>query len=218
MNLYYHCFEERNDMKDPKLRRRLFWNSLRRQMDKWHRPIPDALTLERLCQDCEKKENSEFFIYNDHGKPSFQLKDLIDISFSISHAGRSWACVFHTGPVGMDLEEPAERELSGKRMNGIAARFFSREEQDFLAQLDGYDGKEGASRAQTEGFFRIWTMKEAYIKYTGKGIAEGLETFSVVGSGRPPVAFAVGEVNADAIYAVCTPKEEKVEKEGVDLI
>ena len=64
-----------------------------------------------------------------------------------------------TPSIGIDIE--CVREYDEK----LAERFFTREEQDYLK----YSG------AQDENFTRIWTSKEAYGKYTGGGITDGLK-------------------------------------------
>ena len=53
----------------------------------------------------------------------------------------------------------------------IAARFFSLEEQEALAQVP--------DEARRTAFYNIWTRKEAYVKARGDGIAAGLGTFTV---------------------------------------
>ncbi len=64
--------------------------------------------------------------------------------------------------VGVDIE--CIREYDEK----LAERFFSREEQDYLK----------FSMDKNENFTRIWTSKEAYGKFTGGGITDGLD-FSI---------------------------------------
>ena len=64
--------------------------------------------------------------------------------------------------IGLDIE--CVREYDEK----LAERFFSREEQDYLKFSDSRD----------ETFTRIWTSKEAYGKYTGGGVNDGLK-FSI---------------------------------------
>ena len=53
----------------------------------------------------------------------------------------------------------------------IAARFFSLEEQEALAQVPDEE--------RQTAFYNIWTRKEAYVKARGDGIAAGLGTFAV---------------------------------------
>ena len=53
----------------------------------------------------------------------------------------------------------------------IAARFFSLEEQEALAQVPDEERR--------TAFYNIWTRKEAYVKARGDGIAAGLGTFAV---------------------------------------
>ena len=47
----------------------------------------------------------------------------------------------------------------------LAGRYFSKEEQEYLKFTDDKD----------VNFTRIWTSKEAYGKFTGKGITDGLK-------------------------------------------
>ncbi|MDR1952856.1 MAG: 4'-phosphopantetheinyl transferase superfamily protein [Clostridiales Family XIII bacterium] len=116
------------------------------------------------------------FAYNPHGKPYFDAPPLSRARFSISHSGRYWAALFHETEVGLDIEDKGLRRggYDEERLTRIAARFFTLAEQDYLLKAESEDD----SRAR---FFRIWTGKEAYMKYTGNGFAQGLSSFSVIG-------------------------------------
>ncbi|MCF6766430.1 4'-phosphopantetheinyl transferase superfamily protein [Thiotrichales bacterium 19S3-7] len=84
--------------------------------------------------------------------------------FNISHSG-NWLmmAVIENGKVGIDIEK-----LDDTRSNcAIAEAFFSQEEAIFLNQL--------ASLEQLAYFYLIWTLKEARLKCTGEGIANGLK-------------------------------------------
>ncbi len=74
------------------------------------------------------------------------------IHFSISHSGGLWACVISDCPCGFDLQQrrPANYEL-------LAKRFFSPRECAYV------------EAAGAEGFYEIWTRREALAKYTGLG-------------------------------------------------
>ena len=63
------------------------------------------------------------------------------------------------------------RPLTQVAHEQIAARFFSLEEQEALAQVPDEERR--------AAFYNIWTRKEAYVKARGDGIAAGLGTFVV---------------------------------------
>ncbi len=86
------------------------------------------------------------------GKPFFTSPAAADIQFSISHSGGLWACILGKSPCGIDLQE--NRSC---RQDAIAARYFSENEADYVR-------KTGLS-----GFYRIWTRREAFAKFTGLG-------------------------------------------------
>ena len=86
------------------------------------------------------------------GKPFFTSPAAADIQFSISHSGGLWACILGNGPCGIDLQE--NRSC---RQDAIAARFFSDAEADYVKQTG------------LPGFYRIWTRREAFAKFTGLG-------------------------------------------------
>lgn len=84
------------------------------------------------------------------GKPYFAN---LDIEFSLSHTGLMWMCIFDEKPCGIDIQQ-----VKSCKFEAIADRHFSENEIAYV-NLWG-----------EEGFFEIWTAKEAFGKYTGKGI------------------------------------------------
>lgn len=98
------------------------------------------------------------------GKPFFP--DAPGIHFNISHSSSKVAVAFSDSEVGCDIEEMTSPDLD------VAKRFFSRDEyEDVISRED----PEWRSRE----FFRIWTLKESYLKATGTGLSVPPESFSV---------------------------------------
>ena len=98
------------------------------------------------------------------GKP--YLPDYPDIHFSISHAGGIVCCVFHERPVGIDTELP------GYFPEILISRMFTEEEKSLLQQEAKTDS------LRQEWFYRLYTLKEAYVKMTGTGLDTDLQAFS----------------------------------------
>lgn len=100
----------------------------------------------------------------EHGKPYFVEKSehgvetCSDICFNLSHSGEYVACILGKGAMGIDIERI--RPYNDK----VAKRILHEREYQVL----------GMSREKDRDFIRFWTLKEAYGKYTGKGIGENL--------------------------------------------
>ena len=98
-----------------------------------------------------------------HGKP-YLLNSPIPLSFNLSHSGeRAVFVVAHQIPVGIDVEQASRKS----NFLGIAEHFFHPDEAEQLKTLPAAE--------QQELFFQWWTLKEAYLKARGTGIATGLE-------------------------------------------
>ncbi|WP_423059755.1 4'-phosphopantetheinyl transferase family protein [Bacillus safensis] len=97
-----------------------------------------------------------------NGKPV--VRQLPSFHFNLSHSGDWVVCAVDDAPVGIDIEEIKPIDLA------IAKRFFSADEyQDLLSQ---------PAERQEAYFFHLWSMKEAFIKLTGKGLSYGLSSFT----------------------------------------
>ncbi|ACJ19698.1 4'-phosphopantetheinyl transferase family protein [Coxiella burnetii] len=105
------------------------------------------------------------FRYNDHGKP--YLKDSPSLQFNLSDSRAFALCaVTRDREVGIDIEFMKP----GIHAEQIAERFFSPEESQTLKALP--------AEGRLEGFYRIWTLKEAYIKAIGQGLSFPLQKFT----------------------------------------
>ena len=84
--------------------------------------------------------------------------------------------------LGVDVERLDERPAS----ESIVARYFSAKE---IAQWRSL-----SPETRTQGFFRFWACKEAYIKARGEGMGIALNSFSVIlKPQREPVLHAADE-------------------------
>ncbi len=108
----------------------------------------------------EKAPSGIYTVEKDaNGKPYF--KDIPELKFSISHSGDMAVCAVSDLNVGVDIQE--WRQLKAD----IAGRFFHPDETAYLRKLHASESE--------KGFFSIWCLKESYIKYTGEGLAGGLD-------------------------------------------
>ncbi|HKR22309.1 MAG TPA: 4'-phosphopantetheinyl transferase superfamily protein, partial [Pyrinomonadaceae bacterium] len=83
--------------------------------------------------------------------------------------------------IGVDVE----RIRADFTSDDIARRFFSPSEVDVLCGLPSAD--------RVDGFFRCWTRKEAYIKATGRGLSQALDSFDVTLGPRESAALIRNE-------------------------
>jgi len=108
------------------------------------------------------------FVADRHGKPAAYLGALpAALSFNLSHTeGMAGLAVVARGGVdlGFDLEP-----LARKVELGVAERFFTRDEVSWLNSL--------SPPYRPRGFLQLWTLKEAFIKATGKGLTQNLSSF-----------------------------------------
>jgi 4'-phosphopantetheinyl transferase len=87
-------------------------------------------------------------------------------NFNISHSGDLIVCVTDNKPIGIDIEEikPINYEC-------IAKNFFTISEFNYILNDD--------SEASLSKFYKIWTLKESYIKADGRGLSIPLTSFSI---------------------------------------
>lgn len=97
------------------------------------------------------------FAYNEHGKPSIVGRE--DIHFNMSHCRAGVVCALSDTPIGVDIE-------SIREYNDSLARYTMNEQE--LQTINAAERPEVA-------FTRLWTMKEAVVKWRGSGIVNNLK-------------------------------------------
>lgn len=110
------------------------------------------------------------FATGPHGKPALVLAESEPaLTFNLSHSADLVLCAVAVGrAVGVDVELMKE---AGRDLLELARAQFSSDESVAL---------QGMARGElTEAFYRCWTLKEAYVKARGEGLAFPLKDFSV---------------------------------------
>ncbi len=104
---------------------------------------------------------------NKYGKPF--LVNFPKVHYNVSHTKGLIVCAISDSCIGIDVERI---KSFNKR---IVERFLSGNEREYI-----YSFKEN----QDERFAEIWTKKEAYVKWLGKGIEVPFEPFDVIHVGE----------------------------------
>ena len=123
------------------------------------------------------------FSYNEYGKPFLPGGGFF---FSVSHSGEYIAFAGDTKhPVGVDIQ------TVGKADFRVAERFFTKEEYSAIC----------SSSAPEREFYKIWSLKEAYVKMLGTGMATPFTSFSVLSDDVKSMSFF--KDCGDYVLAVC---------------
>ncbi|WP_081745975.1 4'-phosphopantetheinyl transferase superfamily protein [Paenibacillus sp. FSL K6-1122] len=136
-----------------------------RQADAYRSVLGEILTRVTLSKLTGLRPAELSFTRNSYGKPS--LSHHSDVQFNVSHSG-DWIALISgsTDELGVDVEKIAPIDMQ------IAERFFSPKESQFLAA-------EPDDR-RLETFYRLWTLKESYIKAVGMGLSIPLDSFALI--------------------------------------
>lgn len=108
------------------------------------------------------------FELNGYGKPAIHNEQQrLPLFFNLSHSGEKLVlAVAGFEDIGVDIEQASRP----RRISKIAARYFSAAEAADLLALPEQD--------RLQRFYQLWTLKEAYIKACGLGLAISLQHFS----------------------------------------
>jgi 4'-phosphopantetheinyl transferase len=102
--------------------------------------------------------------------------------FNLSHSGDKVLCVVSENIIGCDIEEVTKIPVE------VCEHCFTQNEQNYIFGGNGEEEK-------NKRFFKLWTMKESYLKMTGEGI-----TFSPA---RIEIDLSLNKVFRDGILQPC---------------
>lgn len=148
----------------------------------------DALCRKAISNECGIPCSDIIFGTEKNGKP-FAVN--AQIKFNASHSGNMVVCAVADNEIGIDIEKI--RNVNPKTVH----RFATGSEIEIINSLP-------------DGFFRIWTLKEAYFKCIGTGLGSDIKNISFDISGEKITCSESGFVfefknTADGyICSVCT--------------
>ena len=134
-------------------------------------------------------------VNDDLGKPYIEGHE--KIFFNISHTHNVIAIAFSDNKVGVDIEKETENSV------GIAKRFFTEEEYEYIVEI---------SEEPMKAFLEIWTKKEAFVKYLGLGLRKPLDDFCVVNDSLKDKFLTLQRENCVVSYY------DGNDKDGVEII
>lgn len=143
-----------------------------------------CLTAEMLLKKALSDKGIESYeiAYGTYGKPYLKSKE---IHFNLSHSESMVMCAVSDKEIGCDVEKVEDIELE------IARRFFFTTEYEAI--INASDKKE-----QQKIFFRLWTLKESFMKAVGLGMKLPLDSFRIDISNKNPAVFQT--VNKNSYY------------------
>ncbi|MDE5597571.1 MAG: 4'-phosphopantetheinyl transferase superfamily protein, partial [Lachnospiraceae bacterium] len=157
---------------------------LKHKKDK-NRSLGAALSLNAALKAYDLEERSMEYDLEKQGKPVFRYYP--EIHFSLSHSGDFAICSIGEEEIGNDIE----RVRSGKER--VAERFFAKEELSWIQNTESSEEKDAR-------IFRIWTIKESFLKVTGLGMSLPLKDFVIVIEKNNPIS--VHQQINDKIYHI----------------
>ncbi|TMV45527.1 4'-phosphopantetheinyl transferase superfamily protein [Paenibacillus mesophilus] len=173
-----------------------------RKEDQYRSLIGELLVRSTIVRHTGMTNDDIRFACNEYGKPA--LEGDAAFSFNLSHSG-GWVVLAWSAtalPLGIDVEQIVPIDYR------IAESFFtSREKVDLFA-------REGDGRL--DYFYRLWTLKESYIKAIGKGLSMPLDRFTVAPAAQggwhspeaPDFSFTSFRLDAVHLVAACSTSDE----------
>ena len=119
------------------------------------------LLIKKACEDFGIDYSKEEIVFNKHGKPLFKNSSY---HFNTAHSGNFALCIISDVECGCDIEEIKEFKQR------VIDRFFTEKEREYLE----------LSNEKEDLFYRLWTLKESYLKCIGKGLSVPLNSFELI--------------------------------------
>ncbi len=133
------------------------YNNFRFENDRKHYAISHIMTRIILSNVTHMNASEIEYQITKYGKPVLKAGIKPAIHFNLTHTKNAAACILsRNGNVGIDMESISEV----KDIELLSRTCLTPKEQQFLINLD----------YNVEFFLKLWTLKEAYMKATGRGL------------------------------------------------
>ena len=139
--------------------------------------------------------------YEKEGKP-YLIKEP-EVCFNLSHSGEYVSCAVADTTVGVDIQKKVPAKSK------IAERFFTDADNRKLSVC--------GEAEREELFFRMWSIRESFLKFTGKGLGQGMDSFEIdwrhgwileKGKSGPSACFKEQTALPEYSFCVCCGKDE----------
>lgn len=210
INIKDICYEKEvefllNLVSEKKRKRAL---RFKRKEDRIRTLIGDILVRNVFCQKFNCKNEDVEYEYNEYKKPYIKGKE--NFFFNISHSGDFVCAAFDDEEIGIDVEK-----IDKMHYEDIAERFFAKEEYEWLIKQD--------VSYRINCFYKLWTLKESYVKLKGRGLGIPFDSFSfnvdyknnIYELNKPKEEIYLSSYNLDDSYelSLCSlKKESKIEQ------
>ncbi len=164
-----------------------------------------GLLLRQACEDFGVAGADEFVVYGENEKPRFA--NCFGIHFNLSHSDMRAMCIVSPHEVGCDVERIE------KNRGDLAERFFMPEESAWIGSFT-------TEQERTAAFYRLWTLKECYMKVTGLGLSLSPDKFTLRlnengvlllhGGEHPEYVFDEYDLHDGYKYAFCMLSDGKI--------
>ncbi len=111
--------------------------------------------IERILSDFNACDS---LCYERNGKPKCEK-----VFFNVSHSGRYVVGVASNVQIGCDIEQEINAPLE------VARQYFYHSELEYIQN----------NSDKSTAFWKLWTLKESYMKMTGEGMSLPLDSFEV---------------------------------------
>ncbi len=161
-----------------------------------------GILMSNFLSEIGKSEKKMKYSHTANGKPVFC--DLPGVYFNISHSGTVALAAFSDCEIGCDIEEIGQAKLD------LAKRFFCSEEYDLLLM-------EADPEKRNLLFFRIWTLKESFIKALGYGMKLPLNSFLLHFGEGEKKSEVIAEIKPEAAKIIGIRKINRIADKKKDL-
>lgn len=172
MNMHIYCIHINRELDEAEFQELIRYVSpdkkakiyrFRKPVDSARSLLGDLIIRNILCKYYGLKNSEINYDYQEYGKP--YLPKHSHLHFNISHSGDWVAGVVSTQITGIDIEKITEVKES------LASLVLCAEELQKFQALHETD--------RDAFFLKLWTLKESYVKATGTGLSEGLNTLEI---------------------------------------